>query len=357
MVKYGQKSFMDIQNIKEIINLNTRSTSGVWKSGDICLFYKILKKSDYAREISGYENIQDFYPVPELLLKYKTNNTGLLVFEYEKSIGLNQGLLSDVYVKYGNHYKIAQKNVINMYKNSFLRTLKKTKSNSSTIFFEDRVPTRLKKFYPDSFWNQYNNFHLKLNDKEITLTIRHIQSSIINFFNNNKKRNNWSVISQCDPGDLNIGIKPIIFDYLAGGYNPIMAEFAAFFWYNLAQNSYFSPIYNKITFQNHPNVLSNLDLVNMDHNRLTHKIDRRRKLFIEKYIDNILEPIFLKINDYPDWYEHFKNYLAMRILCVFDLAQMPTKDVVLSLAYLDFFYNKNISTLSDLKKSLYEIHP
>jgi hypothetical protein len=160
------------------------------------------------------------------------------------------------------------------------------------------------------------------------------------------KKNEYCVISQCDPNDLNIGTKPIILDYFGGGYNPLMAEFAILFWYCVAQGNYFSVVYNKKEYTNHPAIIKMIDKVTFDKGRLSHYPSNKRIKFLINYIKKVIAPLVKEMPKNYDWYEDFKNYLAMRIISVFDISKMEEKDRLLSLAYLDIFYNK-----SEIKKT------
>ena len=52
-------------------------------------------------------------------------------------------------------------------------------------------------------------------------------------------------LSQGDPNVLNIGTKPILFDYTTSGYNSIIAEFCTCTWSILFNDLYFAPKYHK----------------------------------------------------------------------------------------------------------------
>ena len=62
-------------------------------------------------------------------------------------------------------------------------------------------------------------------------------------------------------------------------------------------------------------------------------------------------PVIKNIGIYDDWYNDFKNYFAMKVLAVFDVSKMSKKDMLLSLGYLELFYNNlDIKNLKDLKE-------
>jgi len=342
---------------KEIkTNKNKNNTNGVFAIGEQKFFYKLLVIDEYKKELQGYNFLKEFYPVSNLIF-YKELNTkyGLLVFEYENSVDIKEGMLVELFSnsKTFNQDKSKLVKILNLYKQVFLKSIKKTKENSCHVFFEDRIKSRIEKYYNKQFIEKYTNNDIELNSYSVLIDLDIILKSIKKYFSHDKNR--WSVISQCDPNDLNIGVKPILFDYLAGGYNPLMAEFAVFFWYNLAQGSYLSPLYNG-SFADHKRIYKKLDKVIMNKNKITHKISVKRKAFIIEYIDKVLVPVVKKTEGYNDWYDDFKNYFAMKILAVFDVSKIKEKDTCLSLGYLQLFYNDlKIDSLERFKKIINDL--
>src|SRR3990167_1472779 len=183
-------------------------------------FYKIISKKLANREIKGYKALCSKYPVARLIGGYPLDDEkSVLVFEYETTINRESGLLIDFFAN-------------------------KTEIDGTII--------NILELYRKNFIDQMDGVKLILNGHELTLQLKMVIESIKNFFNNQTKT--WCVLSQCDPGDLNIGIKPIILDYLAGGYNPLMAEFATFFWYQLAMSNYFALKYHHKAYSKHKKI-------------------------------------------------------------------------------------------------------
>lgn len=60
-------------------------------------FCKFLSKGEFEREIAGYNFIKKYYPVSNLVGKLQDKNNNLLIFEYEKTITKNEGLLVDLF--------------------------------------------------------------------------------------------------------------------------------------------------------------------------------------------------------------------------------------------------------------------
>lgn len=325
-----------------IISSHTNSFS----FGEDKFFLKILDKKNFIRENNGYMILSKHYPVSRLIYASPyVKRKGVLIFKYENTISKNKGLLVDQFA-YEDELSKELINILNLYKKIFLKTLQKDHGKASDIFFKDRLRNRIPKYYSLQFTRK--NFNFSLNGNKISVSPNPIFKNVSRFFKNEDKK--WCVVSQCDPNDLNIGIKPIIFDYTAGGLVPLMAEFATFFWYQLAQGSYLSLKYNKKAFIDHKEIYKKMDHVSVRGNKIKHIPSEMRLAFIEEYVKCIINPCFKKIppGDIDDWYEQFKNYLAMKIIGVFNVSKMSRKDQLLSMGYLQFFYNKNITHPDEL---------
>lgn len=308
-------------------------------------FFKALDSVEAKRELIGYEKIKNFYPVSRFLFSLELEDKIINVYEYEKSIDLKDGLLVDYFA---NQLELDKRyfKILKLYKKVFLKTIKKDKENCANIFFENRIKTRINKFYSNEFINSYQDKKIKINNNEIQLNIIKIFKELKSFFANHKIT--WTIISQCDPNDLNIGVKPLVFDYQAGGRVPFMAEFATFIWYNLAQGNYLALIYNSQAFKGHENIFNKLDKVSIREKSINHKISLIRRDAILSYIENVVRPVMNKIGPYNYFYLEFKNYLAMKIMAVFNVEKMSCKDQLFCLAYLQYFYNQEINSIDEL---------
>ncbi|MDP3800435.1 MAG: hypothetical protein Q8Q90_03370 [bacterium] len=322
--------------IKKVFHRNGLRENGVITVEGTDFFYKSLPLVFFQKELNGYKILSKYYPVPNLIRIEKGDNTGLLVFEYENSVDTKKGLLINLFTN--KKVKTEDFNpLLELYKKVFLKTLKKDKGKASDIFFKDRISTRLEKFYSPKFIKSINDKEVFLNGNKLKLQLEKTISTIKSFFK--KDGLHWCVISQGDPNDLNLGLKPVLFDYEAAGWNPLMAEFANLFVYNLIQGSYLGPVYSKASYKRHKEIYKYLDKVRLSKNKLEHKTLSLRRKFVFMYIKKVLMPCFHKIENYNGWYEEFKNYFAMKILCRFDISKMPKKDMILSLCFLEYFYN------------------
>lgn len=332
-------------------NINKNNVNGSFYIGDYPFFYKINSYQNYKKEVTGYKKIKKYYNVPKLIYKNAEKDNGILIYEYNKNICDNSGLLVDYFAKNNTITKDFIM-IINNYKSVFQKTLKYKYTTNVDIFFKDRVSSRLEKYYNEDFYNYINNLKpIKFNGQTIRFeNVKNIINSIKKFYSLRKQT--YTVISQCDPNDLNICEDGMILDYLCGGDIPLMAEFATFIWYYIAQSEYLSLKYNKKSFEKHNEIYKKISKVTLSDSNLEFKIRKIRKEAINMYINLIIEPILSKI-DFKNWYEEFKNYLSMKILTVFNLNDMDEKDKILSLTYLILFYERdNIKNTNDLKEFL-----
>ena len=318
-------------------------------------YYKIQDWDLCKREMSGYGFVKKYYPVPEFLTIVRIGDTkGAVISIYDETIGEDRGLLVDIFSRgvFTDNEKEEILKIIDLYNLIFKKTFTKSMHSASDIFFIDRIKTRIEKFYDEVFIKKTEEIaNFNLNGFDVKLETGRVLSEIKEFFKD--KKETWCIISQCDPNDLNIGTKPIIFDYLAGGVNPLMAEFATLFWYNIAQGEYLSLKYNKESFHKHERMFlfqSKLEIKNCD---TKFHITDSRKYFLINYIEKIVQPLYEKAlseDGWECWYDEFKNYLAMKIIGVFDVSKMEHSDMLLSLGFLQFFHDLRVKEPNDLIK-------
>ena len=302
--------------------------------GEDRLLIKTCHPDFLEREISGYESCSEFYPVPEMKGFFADEANGYLVYKYEDSVGENTGLLVDLFSGNLSPSERDFEKIIAMYESGFQRSLARNRGKAADIFFKERIKTRLDVFYDADFLDR--SFSFVLNGRRVSVPLRKRVDEIRHFFRNDQET--WCVISQCDPNDLNIGTRPILFDFTAGGYVPLWAEFATLFWYQLAQGSHLSLKYNANAFQGHERIFDTADSVLLEKDSLVHIPARSRLEFVKAYIENVILPLWNRTRD-DLWYEQFKHYAAMKILCVFDVTKMEQADQLLSLGYLEAIFN------------------
>lgn len=326
------------------INFQKNSINGVIEKCNKKFFFKMLGNQDFDNEIIGYIKIKNALPVNKIIEIYKLQNCYIIIYEYENTISDNEGLLNDFLVK--NDLEITDDSkqvinkIVNLYNSSFKVTINK-KVYPMKQFFQERINSRLKKWYSKEKFLDYN---VNINGMESRKTREIINEANIFF---EKKCKLECSLSQGDPNTLNIGTKPIFFDFATSGYNPIICEFSAMFWSVLIADVYFCPKYHPKSYYNHNKVFENIDKFNPN---LRYEInDKEKKIKIQSNIKSSRIRIdFMK--EYIKMIEALKinigkeiiYFLLMRILCIFDIRTMTKEDYFYSIFILHYLY-ENIS--------------
>lgn len=346
---------MNSSNIIKIIdeNQNINNDNGSFSICNFRFFYKINSRNDFIKELKGYKKLKNSYIVPKLIYSCKNKEKGILLYEYNNNVKENKGLLVDYFAKI-KELDQTYFDLLSFYKDIFMKTLKIKKNDNINVLFKDRIKNRIDVFYTKDFFEEIEAYKkISLNGIDINLNIEEIISEIKKFYKKNK--NTYCVLSQCDPNDLNICEDGMIFDFLCGGYNPIMAEFATFIWYNIAQAEYLSLKYNKKSFEKHNLIYKKINKIIVDNNNnLNFKIRAIRKDAIKLYTNEVIKNIIDEAK-FKDWYYEFKNYIALKILGVFNLRNMSKEDMLLSLAYLSLFYNSDFKNIDQFSNFIYKI--
>lgn len=326
------------------INFQNNSINGVIEKCNKKFFFKMLGNQDFDNEIIGYIKIKNALPVNRIIEIYKLQNCYIIIYEYENTISDNEGLLNDFLVKNDIEVTDDSKQVINrivnLYNSGFKVTINKNVYPMKQ-FFQERIKSRLKKWYSKEKFFDYN---VNINGMESRKT-----TEIINEANNffEKKCKLECSLSQGDPNTLNIGTKPIFFDFATSGYNPIICEFSAMFWSVLIADAYFCPKYHPKSYYNHNKVFENIDKFNPD---LRYEInDKEKKIKIQSNIKSSR----IRINFMKEYIKMIETleidigkeiiyFLLMRILCIFDIRTMTKEDYFYSIFILHYLY-ENIS--------------
>lgn len=302
-------------------------------------------------ELKGYRILKKHYKVPSMVLKDYNNK--IVMYEYNESNQENAGLLVDYF---STHDALSKQyyRILNIYISIFNKTINYEKKGNCKIFFEKRLKTRLKNNIDYVLENNFNGKEYFINNRKVTIKLPDIYNELHRYFN--KLGNEWCVISNCDPNDLNICIDTTMFDYTGGGYVPLIAEFAVFTCYNLIQAEYLALKYNKTAFKHHKNIFKHLNQFQADKSTLQHHPRKIRIDAVEVYARQVVNPLINKVN-YKNWYGDFKYYFIMKLLAVFQFKKMSKKDVILSLAYAQLFYDADFESIEDLIifiKKIYE---
>ena len=149
----------------------------------------------------------------------------------------------------------------------------------------------------------------------------------------------WSAITQGDPTDVNLAAPLALFDYDTAGRNAVCGEFANFCWYTGFLGGYIVPRANPAAFTAAPTTFDLLPLNAPAAHAVTD--DRAaRRLAIDLvwrpaparqaanrlYWDNLVAPAWKQLAGDEKIDDALRPYLALRILGVFNLADLEPLD-------------------------------
>jgi len=328
------------------------SRFGAVEVGGKRLFFKRLEHAEYYRELQGYNAIHEWYPTARLLGSSRNQTDGIILFDYEDSVEHDSGLLVDV-VAAGGDAAAAIRPMWAIFADVFIRTAKLANGTTSDIFFADRVGTRLPIFYLPEYIEAWNGRQVNLNGRRIAIRLDEILADIRMYFN--QRTDTLCVLSQCDPNDLNLGLKPILFDYAGGGMNPLMAELATLIWYNAVQGSYLAPKYNTKAFIGHEAIIGKICEPRRLRDGLEFQIPQIRHELISSYLNIVVIPVIAHADPAWDWGRELRVYLAMRALAVFDVSKFDDIDQEVTLGILQLIYDTLPTDVGQLTNLIEEL--
>ncbi|MFF9918970.1 hypothetical protein ACF1HG_15685 [Streptomyces globisporus] len=157
----------------------------------------------------------------------------------------------------------------------------------------------------------------------------------------------WAALTQGDPTDVNLAHPLAWFDYDTAGMNSIPGEFANFLWYASALGGWLVPTYNPAAFADHPatfaRVQDNIPEIrraDIEHTTSTIRIDYAprlaapRRAAVTTYWNQLVRPVADRLWPGADLANLLRPYLAMRILGVYNLADLAPPDRLVLLARL-----------------------
>ena len=157
----------------------------------------------------------------------------------------------------------------------------------------------------------------------------------------------WAALTQGDPTDVNLAHPLAWFDYDTAGMNSIPGEFANFLWYASALGGWLVPTYNPTALADHPATFAHVPAntpeirrAAVDHTTSTIHIDYTprlsapRRAAVTAYWNQLVQPVADRLWPGKDLANLLRPYLAMRILGVYNLADLAPEDRLVLLARL-----------------------
>lgn len=157
----------------------------------------------------------------------------------------------------------------------------------------------------------------------------------------------WAALTQGDPTDVNLAHPLAWFDYDTAGLNSIAGEFANFLWYTSALGGWLVPTYNVPAFTDHPATFDHIPAntpeihrAEVDHGARTVCVDYTprlagpRRAAVAAYWDQLVHPVAERLWPGDSLADLLRPYVAMRILGVYNLADLAPRDRLILLARL-----------------------
>lgn len=157
----------------------------------------------------------------------------------------------------------------------------------------------------------------------------------------------WAALTQGDPTDVNLAHPLAWFDYDTAGMNSIPGEFANFLWYASVLGGWLVPTYNPAAFADHPATFAHapantpeIRRADVDpttstiHIDYTPRLSAPRRAAVTTYWNQLVQPVADRLWPVEDLANLLRPYLAMRILGVYNLADLTSEDRLVLLARL-----------------------
>lgn len=329
-------------------------------------FVKANPQHDEARaERAGHARVRAYYPVPRLYGARRITRWTVLAYDCWPHLDRDNGLLLDEITRADltgdlRRLDTCLTEVFAYYQHVMGHSLRCTTfADTISKLYGDRATPggRLDHYYgTNEPWpitidgrrlrpSDLATTRLVINDQEHALEFAGLRTRLgAHFARHNQV---WAAITQGDPTDINIGWSPaggpVWFDYDTGGLNALPGEFACFLLYQRLHGAWLTPHYNPAAFRDHPAALTPATLakptVHIEHRRSSlvinyrHVPSRARRHVLRRYLNEIVHPLAadLDIDDLMGW---LRPYLVMRLLTVYHLGDLISRDTALSLALL-----------------------
>jgi hypothetical protein len=320
------------------------------------LLIKRMPNHQEARaERLGWQVLRDHYPVPRLHARLRLPGSSLLVYE-RWGFAARPKTFLDI-LNDGDHAAIdAYMRVLTAtYRAVILRTadLADPRTLVGKLYHDRAAPGgRLDTYYTgrdfqiaDVHVQELADYTLVINGRERRLDWAATLSWLSTWATDPTPQ--WSAITQGDPTDVNLAVPFALFDYDTAGRNAVCGEFANFCWYTGFLGGYIVPRANPAAFAASPETFEQIPL-NTPSTRAITKDETARRLTIDLvwrpaparqaanrlYWHNVVVPIWKQLAGDEEINNALRPYLALRILGVFNLADLDPLDRLALIACL-----------------------
>lgn len=308
-----------------------------------------------AAEQRGWSVLREHYPVPRLYARLRLPRASLLLYQRWGS-ATGPKILLDL-LNHGDDAATAAylSTLTATYRSVILSTARRVPPSALVRkLFHDRAARggRLDAYYGDRTFDVAGipidgiaDYTLIINGHSRRLDWRGTLTWLRNWAEDPAPQ--WSAITQGDPTDVNLAVPFAPFDYDTAGRNAVCGEFANFCWYTGFLGGYLVPRTNPAAFTASPQTFALIranaprvhdvtaDTVNhrltID---LTWRPSRARLTANRLYWRDLVLPVWTQLAPTDDINQAIKPYLALRILGVYNTADLDPNDRLALLACL-----------------------
>ena len=325
------------------------------------LLVKYTRNPTEARgEIRGHARLARHYRVPALYAHLRVPGGRLLAYERLPG-GSDQGLLLDLFNsdQPSSELTVYLGQLTSAYRKTILATARPTKpSDVVRKLYWDRAASggRIDTYYAGKDFlvadgyidvpvSRLDNYDLSINGRRQHLGWDSILRWLRARFSTAGPV--WAALTQGDPTDVNLAHPLAWFDYDTAGMNSIPGEFANFLWYTSALGGWLVPMYNPTAFADHPSTFEHVpantpEVRRADVDRRTGtihidyvpRLSENRRAAVGAYWTRLVQPVAHHLWPEADLGTLLRPFLAMRILGVYNLADLTPLDRLVLLARL-----------------------
>lgn len=325
------------------------------------LLVKYTRNPSEARdEIRGHARLGQHYRVPALRARLRV--PGGYVLTYERlPIGPDRGLLLDLLNAHETsselHAYMRQLTVA--YRDAILTTAQRAYQAQVVrkLYWDRAAPGgRLDAYYRgrdfpvaagivDIPVSRLGTYALNINGQRLHLdwaaTLRRLHDHFA------EPEPVWAALTQGDPTDVNLAHPLAWLDYDTAGLNSIPGEFANFLWYASALGGWLVPTYNPAAFADHRATFDHIEAntpqllratvdrtTNTVHIDYAWRLSAPRRTAINAYWEQLVLPVAERLWAGTNLANLLRPYVAMRILAVYNLAELAPEDRLVLLARL-----------------------
>ncbi|MFB7231229.1 hypothetical protein ACFCY9_26170 [Streptomyces fimicarius] len=311
-------------------------------------------------EVRGHARLDQHYRVPTLHAHLRVPGGRLLTYE-RLAGGTDHGLLLDLFNadEPSSDLRTYMDQLTAAYREAILATAKPTDPTRVVrkLYWDRAAPGgRLDEYYGgrdfliadgliDVPVSRLNTYTLYVNSRRHHLdwgaTLRWLRAHFA------AAEPVWAALTQGDPTDVNLAHPLAWFDYDTAGMNSIPGEFANFLWYASALGGWLVPTYNPVAFADHPATFARVPdntpeirRADIEHTTSTLHINyvprlaAPRRAAVTTYWTQLVRPVADRLWPGADLANLLRPYLAMRILGIYNLADLAPPDRLVLLARL-----------------------